>query len=145
MAVICHTFVQQGLSHSTMQVYLHVHSLLLAGCCRRILQYPDNSSNEPAFKKGIRKSQATTRQPYERQPITFPIRECLHTALSKHTRDYYIERIWAACTTYFNLLRISEFMSTAHHIHTVNTSGPWRFIKSSSISKKTTPPLLTTS
>ena len=45
-------FVQQGLSHSTMQVYLHVHSLLLACCCRRILQYPDNSSNEPAFKKG---------------------------------------------------------------------------------------------
>ena len=136
MAVICHTFVQQGLSHSTMQVYLHVHSLLLACCCRQILQYPDNSSNEPAFKKGIRKSQAT---------ITFPIRECLHTALSKHTRDYYIERIWAACITYFNLLRISEFMSPAHHIHTVNTSEPWRFIKSSSISKKTTPPLLTTS
>ena len=45
-------FVQQGFSHSTMQVYLHVHSLLLACCCRRILQYPDNSSNEPAFRKG---------------------------------------------------------------------------------------------
>jgi len=71
--------------------------------------------------KGIRKSQAITRQPKERQPITFPIMECLHTLFSKDTEDYYNNMIWVAfCTAYFGLLHVSEFTSPTNHSSTAN-------------------------
>jgi len=64
--------------------------------------------------KGIRKTCAINQQPQERQPITFPIMECLHMVLSKHPQKYEDVMIWAACCiAYFGLLRVSEFTTSS--------------------------------
>ena len=101
---------QQGLSYSTIQVYLSGvrYSHIATGeYSKAVIQTTPRISQ---VLKGIRKSQATIQQHRERQPITFPIMECLQAVLTKHIGSFNNKMIWAACcTAYFGLLRVSEF------------------------------------
>ena len=47
--------------------------------------------------EGICKKSAVNYQPRDRRPITFPIMECLHMALSQHPGNYNYTMIMAAC------------------------------------------------
>ena len=112
---------QQGLSYSTIQVYLSGvrYAHIAAGeYSKTIIQTTPRISQ---VLKGIRKSQATTQLRTERQPITFPIMKRLHTVLTKHTGSLNSKMIWAACCiAYFGLLRVNEFTSP-NHSNTTNT------------------------
>ena len=64
--------------------------------------------------KGIRRSHATTYQPRERLPITFPIMTGLHAVFSRTSGNFRDIMIWAACClAYFGLLRVSEFTTSS--------------------------------
>lgn len=113
---------QQGLSHSTIQVYLSAVRYFHIAAGEYSTSTTQTTPRMNQLLKGIRKSQAMTRQSTQRQPITFQIMESLYTVLSKHTGGYYNMMIWAACcTAYFGLLRVSEFTSPANHSNTTNT------------------------
>ena len=112
---------QQGLSCSTIQVYLSGvrYAHIAAGeYSKTIIQTTPQISQ---VLKGIRKSQATIQLRTERQPIIFPIMKHLHTILTKHTGNLNSEMIWAACCiAYFGLLCVNEFTSP-NHSNTSNT------------------------
>ena len=101
---------QHKLSYATIQVYLSAV---------RYSHIKSNGSPIPRtpklnyILKGIHRMSSLSHQPRERKPITFPIMERLHSALSKRTGNYKDTMIWAACClTYFGLLRVSEFTTS---------------------------------
>ena len=103
----------QQLSHATIQVYISVVRYLHI-VNKEYHTFTACVTPRPGqVLKGIRKTHALTHSPKERQPITFPIMEQIHSLLSSHVDNYYNLMIWATCcTAYFGLLRVSKFIAS---------------------------------
>jgi len=101
---------QQHLSYPTIQVYLSVvrHNQLTTD-----KSWPTAAPRLHYVLKGIRRSYATTYQPRERLPITFPIMVDLHAVFSKTSGNFRDIMIWACCLAYFGLPRVSEFTASS--------------------------------
>ena len=104
---------QQHLSYPTIQVYLSAvrHNQLTTD-----KSWPTAAPRLHYVLKGIRRSYATTYQPRERLPITFPIMIGLQAVFSQTPGKFRDIMIWAACCmAYFGLLRVSEFTASSSH------------------------------
>jgi len=102
---------QQHLSHPTIEVYL---SAVRHNQFTTDKSWPTAAPRLHYVLKGIQRSYATTYQPRERLPITFPIMVGLHAVFSKTSGNFRDIMIWTACClAYFDLLRVSEFTASS--------------------------------
>ena len=87
---------QQNLSYATIQVYLSaVRYSSITSAKTTTLRTPRLSN----ILEGICKKSAVNHQPRDQRPITFPIMECLHMALSQHPGNYNTMIRAACCMT----------------------------------------------
>ena len=106
-----------GLSHTTIKVYLSaIHSMHVTTGQHTVFhqQLPPRLQQ---VLKGIQWTQAISKPPWVRRPITLDIMKAIFNLLLKKSASYDNAMLWAAfCATFFGFLRSSENCSFSRHI-----------------------------